>query len=125
MTKEKEFTESLPTRMSAAERPFIRRAASAVKLSESRFLVTAGLLLSEFGNVEDLRAVIQLGRHLIATRLAAVTQIRLAGNQLKLLRSELEAAGQVSPEDLQNALDEMSAALKNLGATWKRGRSAR
>jgi hypothetical protein len=110
--------------MSAAERPLIQKAASSVKLSESRFLVTTALLLSDFGSVEELRTALRLGRHLIDSRLAAVTQVRLAGNQLKLLRSELVASGQVSPKKLEKALDEATAALKNLGATW-RGRSAR
>ncbi len=110
--------------MSAAERPLIQKAASAAELSESRFLVTAALLLSDFGTVDELRAALQVGHHLIATRLSAVMQVRFAGNQLKLLRSELKAGGQVSPERLEQALGEAAAALERLGATW-RGASAK
>jgi hypothetical protein len=124
MGREKELTKSLPTRMSPAERPLIRKAASTADLSESRFLVTAALLLSDFGSVEELRSAIRLGRFLIDARLAAVMQVRLAGNQLKLLRAELKAAGQVVPERLEKAVDEATAALKNLGASW-RGPSAK
>jgi len=119
MPRAKEFTETLPTRISRAERPLIKKAASAAKLSESRFLVVAALLLSDFGTLEELREAIRLGRHLIGTRLAAVTQVRMAGNQLKLLRAELAASGQPIPEKLERAVDEASAALKNLGAGWR------
>lgn len=124
MPKEKVLTESLPTRMSPAERQLIRKAASSAKLSESRFLVTAALLLSDFGTVEEFRAALRLGAYLIDTRMAAVAQVRLAGNQLKLLRSELEAGAEVSPEKLELAVGEASAALQRLGATW-RGRSVK
>jgi hypothetical protein len=124
MPREKVLTNSLPTRMSPVERSLIRKAASAVELSESRFLVTAALLLSDFGTVEELRTAMRLGRHLIDTRMAAVAQVRLAGNQLKLLRAELEAGAQVSPERLEQVLGEASAALARLGVTW-RGRSAK
>jgi hypothetical protein len=84
----------------------------------------AALLLSDFGTVEELRAAIRSGRFLIDARLAAVMQVRLAGNQLKLLRAELMAAGQVVPEELDKAVDEVTGALKNLGANW-RGPSAK
>jgi hypothetical protein len=110
--------------MSAAERTLIRKAASAAKLSESRFLVTAALLLSDFGTLEELRAALKVAPYLIDTRMAAVAQVRLAGNQIKLLRSELEAGTQVSPEKLELAVSEASAALQRLGATW-RGRSVK
>jgi hypothetical protein len=123
MGKEKEFTETLPTRMTAAERPLIRKAASAAKLSESRFLVFSALLLSDFGTVEELRTALQLGRYLIEARQSAVMQVRFLGNQLKLLRSELKAGGQVSPEKLEMALAEAIITLKQMGATW-RGASA-
>jgi hypothetical protein len=119
MGKEKEFTETLLTRMTAAERPLIRKAASAVELSESRFLVISALLLSDFGTVEELRTALQLGRYLIEVRQSAVMQVRFLGNQLKLLRSELKAGGQVSPEKLEGALAEATATLKQLGATWR------
>jgi|ERR1700749_3073677 len=124
MPREKTLTESLPTRMSSAERQLIRKAASAAKLSESRFLVSAALLLSDFGTSEELRAALRLGSYLIDTRMAAVAQVRLTGNQLKLLRSELEAGAQVSPEKLELAVGEAASALQRLGATW-RGRSAK
>ena len=110
--------------MSSAERQLIRKAASAAKLSESRFLVSAALLLSDFGTSEELRAALRLGSYLIDTRMAAVAQVRLTGNQLKLLRSELEAGAQVSPEKLELAVGEAASALQRLGATW-RGRSAK
>lgn len=124
MPRKKTLTKSLPTRMSAAERTLIRKAASAAKLSESRFLVTAALLLSDFGTLEELRAALKVAPYLIDTRMAAVAQVRLAGNQIKLLRSELEAGTQVSPEKLELAVSEASAALQRLGATW-RGRSVK
>jgi hypothetical protein len=123
MGKAKEFTESLPIRMSPIERPLIQKAASAVNLSESRFIVFSALLLSDFRTVEELRTAIQLGRYLIEVRQSAVLQVRFAGNQLKLLRSELKATGQVSPEKLEAALAEARTTLKQLGATW-RGASA-
>jgi hypothetical protein len=124
MARGKSLTESLPTRMSPAERTLIRKAASVAKMSESRFLVTAALLISDFGSLEELRAVLMVAPYLIDTRMAAVAQVRLTGNQLKLLRSELEAGAQVSPERLEQAVGEASAALQRLGANW-RGRSAK
>lgn len=124
MPREKTLTEFLPTRMSPSERQLIKKAASAAKLSESRFLVTAALLLSDFGTSEELRAALKVAPYLIDTRMAAVAQVRLTGNQLKLLRSELEAGAQVSPEKLDLAVGEASAALQLLGATW-RGRSVK
>jgi hypothetical protein len=124
MARGKSLTESLPTRMSPAERQLIKKAASVAKMSESRFLVTAALLLSDFGSLEELRAVLMVAPYLIDTRMAAVAQVRLTGNQLKLLRSELEAGAQVSPENLELVIGEAAAALQRLGATW-RGRSAK
>lgn len=122
MGKIKEFTEALPIRMTSAERPLIQKAASAVELSESRFLVISALLLSDFGTVEELRTALQLGRYLIEVRQSAVMQVRFLGNQLKLLRSELKETGQV-PEKLETALAEAATTLKQLRATW-RGASA-
>jgi hypothetical protein len=119
MAKEKEFTETLPVRMSKAERPLIRKAAVAAELSESRYIVAAALLLSDFGTAGELHDALRVGHHLVNTRLAAVTQVRMVGNQLKLLRDELAASGQAVPEVLEEAVNEVSAALKNLGAGWR------
>ena len=119
MAREKEFTETLPVRMSKAERLLIGKAAAAAELSESRFVVAAALLLSDFGTDRELRDALRVGHHLVNTRLAAVTQVRMIGNQLKLLRDELAASGQTVPEALDRAVDEASAALKNLGAGWR------
>lgn len=119
MPREKEFTESLPARMSLAERHLLRKAAAAAGLTESRFLVVAALLLGDFGTAEGLRDALRTGRHLVVSRLAAVMQVRMAGNQLKLLRAELAASGRPARESLERAVEEASAALKSLGAGWR------
>ena len=118
MAKEK-ITETLPARMSRSERPLIRRAAAAGRLSESRFLVTAGLLLSDLGTEEELRLALRVGHQLVNTRLAAIAQVRMAANQIKLLRNELEAHGHVIPERLEKVLDEATTAMKDLGVKWR------
>lgn len=123
MKKEK-ATETLPTRMTRLERPLIKKAAAASKLSESRFLVTAALLLADFGTEDELRSALQVGYQLVNTRLAAVAQVRMAANQIKLLREELEARVRVSPEKVERVLDEAATAMEHLGVKW-RGRSAK
>src|SRR2546423_8671653 len=101
MVKKRKRTETLPARMAWDERPLIKKAARMVSLSESRFLVTAGLLLSDFKTEEQLRTALQNGQELIAARTMAVMQVRRVGNQLKEIKSEPERGGSlVSAEKL-------------------------
>jgi hypothetical protein len=124
MKKEK-ATETLPTRMTRLERPLIKKAADASQLSESRFLVTAALLLADFGTGEELRSALGVGHQLVNTRLMAVAQVRMSANQIELLRRELQTQGQVKPEKLEKVLDEVVAAMKQLRAKWRRAQSAK
>jgi hypothetical protein len=123
MAQKRKKTETLPVRMAWDERPIIKKAAKIVGRSESRFLVMAGLLLSDFETEEQLRTALQNGRELVQARMMAVMQVRRVGNQLKEIRSEWEAENSsVRAEKMDGVLDELIETMKFLRASW-RGRS--
>lgn len=110
----------LPVRRSAAERGVIKKLAKGAGLSEARLMVTAALLLAEFRTEEELRAAVHIGGLLWQSRTQAVMQVRRVGHQLERLREELDPqAGAAGQSRLDEALAEVAATLKQLGATWR------
>jgi hypothetical protein len=101
----------------------IQKLASDAGLSEARLMVTATLMLGDFQTVEDLRAALHIGGQLWQTRTSAVMQVRRLGHQLERLRDEMNSdAGTAELSKLDEALSEVAAFLKNIGASWN-GRS--
>ena len=110
----------LPVRRSAAESAVIKKLAKRVGLSEARLMVTATLLLEEFGTPEELRAAVQVGGLLWQSRQHSVMQVRRIGHQLERLQDETQNnAGIESRQKLEEALMEVATVLRRLGASWK------
>ncbi|MCA1612838.1 MAG: hypothetical protein LC800_01540 [Acidobacteria bacterium] len=110
----------LPVRRSCAERDVIKKLAKSTKLSESRLMVAAALLLAEFRTEEELRAAVQVGGLLWQSRAQAVMQVRRVGHQLERLKEEIDPqSGAPGLARLDEVLEEVAAALKHLGATWR------
>ncbi len=123
MSKKKELTKPIPVRRSPAERKVIQKLASDAGLSEARLMVTAALMMGDFRTAEELRAALHIGGQLWQTRTSAVMQVRRLGHQIERLRDEMNSdAGAAGLSRLDEALDEVAAFLKNMGASW-RGRS--
>lgn len=123
MSKKKELTKPIPVRRSPAERKVIKKLASEAGLSEARLMVTAALLLSDFKTPDELRAALHIGGQLWQTRTSAVMQVRRLGHQLERLREEIDSeAGVATSGRLDEALGEVRAVLKGIGASWN-GRS--
>ncbi len=123
MSKKKELTKPIPVRRSPAERKVIQKLASDAGLSEARLMVTAALMLSDFQTAEELRAALHIGGQLWQTRTSAVMQVRRLGHQLERLRDEMDPdTGAAELGRLDEALGEVAAVLKVVGASWN-GRS--
>lgn len=123
MRKKKELTKPILVRRSPDERGVIKKLASEARVSEARLMVTAALMLGDFQTAEELRAALHIGGQLWQTRTSAIMQVRRLGHQLERLRDEMEPdAGATGLGRLDEALGEVAAFLKNVGATW-RGRS--
>jgi hypothetical protein len=123
MSKKKELTKPIPVRRSPAERKVIQKLASDARLSEARLMVTAALMMGDFRTAEELRAALHIGGQLWQTRTSAVMQVRRLGHQLERLRDEMDSeAGAAGLGMLDEALGEVAAFLKNMGASWN-GRS--
>lgn len=111
---------SLPVRRSHAERDVIKKLAKDAGLSEARLMVTAALLLAEFQTEEELRAAVHVGGLLWQARVQAIMQVGKIRHQLERLREELDPqAGSPSLVRLDEALAEVTATLKHLGAIWR------
>lgn len=118
--KRRELMKPLPVRRSSAETDVIKKLAKGAGLSEARLMVTAALLLAEFRTEEELRAAVHIGGLLWQSRTQAVMQIRRVGHQLERLKEEFDPqAGAPSLARLDEALAEVAATLKSLGATWR------
>lgn len=119
-SKKRGAMKPLPVRRSAAERAAIKKLAKGAGLSEARLMVTAALLLAEFRTEEELRATVHIGGLLWQSRTQAVMQVRRVGHQLERLREELDPqTGAAGQSRLDEALAEVAATLKQLGATWR------
>lgn len=106
--------------MGRDERLLIKKGARIANLSESRFLVTAGLLLSDFETEEQLRSALQNGRQLVETRTLAVMQVRRIGNQLKELKSKQDTENLLrSAAKVDKALGEVTATMRFLRGAWR------
>lgn len=119
MPKKKELTITLPVRMRLDERSQLKKAAKAAKKSESRFLVISALILSQFDSEERVREALEVGWQLVEMRTAAVMGLRRASNQLEQINEALASkAGSDNLEQLESALEEVSALLKGLRTRW-------
>jgi len=123
MSKKKELTKPIPVRRSPAERKVIQKLASDAGLSEARLMVTAALMLGDFRTAVELRAALRIGGQLWQTRTSVVMQVRRLGHQLERLREEMDSdAGVAASGRLDEALAEVAAFLRKMGASWN-GRS--
>jgi hypothetical protein len=115
---------SLPVRRSSVEREAIKKLARRAGLSEARLMVTAALMLEEFKTKEELQAAVQIGGQLWQARALSMMQVRRVGHQLERLRDEVDnGGGAESRRKLDEALTEVAAVLRGLGASWRSGHS--